>query len=254
MATKPPVGDQPVMFGTLLASKPKREGRSALGATLTSTVLHVTVIGGLVWATMAVGQEVLPEEVVTLLVPVEEEPPPPPPPPPPPDEIAPPPEVEVARGFLTLAPPDIVLPDIPPPQMNVRFDVRDFSGVGVQGGRADGDSTIRSVTAEDIDAAPTFTPYTVAPELRNRADVGRALERHYPPLLRDAGIGGTVLVWFFIDEEGRVVKTELNKTSGYEALDEAAMRVGDLMRFSPALNRDQKVPVWVALPISFQAR
>jgi outer membrane biosynthesis protein TonB len=36
--------------------------------------------------------------------------------------------------------------------------------------------------------------------------VQRALERNYPPLLRDAGIGGTPVVWFFIDENGRVLK------------------------------------------------
>jgi hypothetical protein len=50
--------------------------------------------------------------------------------------------------------------------------------------------------------APVFTPYTVRPSILNREEVTRALEREYPSLLRDAGIGGTVLVWFFIDEEG----------------------------------------------------
>ena len=60
------------------------------------------------------------------------------------------------------------------------------------------------VTTTDISAAPTFTPYTVRPDIKNRAEVARALEREYPPLLRDAGIGGTVQVWFFIDEQGAV--------------------------------------------------
>ena len=62
------------------------------------------------------------------------------------------------------------------------------------------------VTTTDISAAPTFTPYTVRPDIKNRDAVARALEREYPPLLRDAGIGGTVQVWFFIDEQGKVVK------------------------------------------------
>lgn len=102
--------------------------------------------------------------------------------------------------------------------------------------------------------APVFTPYTVAPELRNGTEVRRALERNYPPLLRDAGIGGNVLVWFFIDEQGRVQKTQLKQSSGHDALDEAALEVAEVMRFTPALNRDQKVPVWVSLPITFKAR
>ena len=108
--------------------------------------------------------------------------------------------------------------------------------------------------SEDISAAPRFTPFTVRPELKNRADVARLLERNYPPLLRDAGIGGETLVWFFIDESGRVQKTQINKSSGYDALDQAALAVAEQMEFSPALNRDKRVPVWVAIPIVFSSR
>ena len=51
---------------------------------------------------------------------------------------------------------------------------------------------------------PQFTPFTVRPEVQNRPEVQRALEREYPAGLREAGIGGTVRLHFFIDEEGRV--------------------------------------------------
>jgi periplasmic protein TonB len=78
--------------------------------------------------------------------------------------------------------------------------------------------------------------------------------RNYPPLLRDAGIGGTPVVWFFIDENGRVVRTQLSRSSGYPALDEAAINVAQVMQFSPALNRDRRVQVWVEIPIVFTAR
>ena len=56
----------------------------------------------------------------------------------------------------------------------------------------------------DISAAPVFTPMTVRPEIRNRPEVQAALMREYPAILRDAGIGGTVVVWFFITEDGVV--------------------------------------------------
>ncbi len=104
----------------------------------------------------------------------------------------------------------------------------------------------------DISAAPTFTPYTVQPGLKNEREVQRALEREYPPLLRDAGIGGTVKVHFFITEEGIVKDTRINESSGHSALDEAALRVADVFQFTPALNRDKKVPVWISLPITFK--
>jgi protein TonB len=110
------------------------------------------------------------------------------------------------------------------------------------------------VTSTDIAAAPVFTPYTVKPDIKNRDEVARALEREYPPLLRDAGIGGTVQVWFFIDETGKVQRTLVNATSGHKALDDAALKVGQIIEFTPAINRDKRVPVWISLPITFTTR
>ena len=106
----------------------------------------------------------------------------------------------------------------------------------------------------DISAAPQWTHVDVYPFLKNRDEVERALEREYPPLLRDAGIGGTTKVWFFIDETGELVKTEVHTSSGHQALDDAALKIADVYEFSPALNRDKPVPVWVALDITFKTR
>ena len=108
--------------------------------------------------------------------------------------------------------------------------------------------------ATDLSAAPTFTPFTVAPSILNRNEVIRAMEREYPPLLRDAGIGGSVIVYFFIDEDGSVQDFRIFESSGHQALDEAALAVANVYRFSAALNRDKKVPVWVQFPITFQVR
>jgi protein TonB len=106
-------------------------------------------------------------------------------------------------------------------------------------------------TTHDLAKAPTFTPYTVRPDIKNREEVRQALAREYPPLLRDAGLGGTVHVWFFIDEEGTVVRTQIHQSSGHGQLDEAALDVADVIQFTPALNRDKRVPVWISLPITF---
>ncbi len=106
----------------------------------------------------------------------------------------------------------------------------------------------------ELSAAPVFTPYTVQPDLKNRAEVARALEENYPPLLRDAGIGGTVQVWFFVDEEGVVQRLQIDEPSGHKALDDAALRVGSALQFTPALNRDKPVPVWISLPVTFSTR
>jgi len=108
------------------------------------------------------------------------------------------------------------------------------------------------VGSTDISAAPTFTPYTVAPRILNVDEVQRAMVREYPALLRDAGIGGTVRVYFFIDENGQVGDRRIDQTSGHQALDDVALAVAQVYRFSAAMNRDRVVPVWVSFPITFQ--
>jgi len=106
----------------------------------------------------------------------------------------------------------------------------------------------------DLSAAPVFTPMTVSPEILNRNEVQQALVRLYPSILRDAGIGGSVTVWFFISETGQVLDRRVSESSGQLTLDEAALDVADVFRFSPALNREEIVQVWIQLPITFQVQ
>ena len=160
-------------------------------------------------------------------------------------------------------PPEIEIP--PPPQRIARPAVPIVATADI-----DEDITIAPTTFEenpvedlppppaesehDISAAPTFTPMTVRPEIKNKTEVIRAMEREYPAILRDAGIGGRVVVWFFIDEGGRVRDTRVSQTSGHTSLDDAALKVADIYQFTPALNRDKKVQVWVQFPITFEVR
>lgn len=99
---------------------------------------------------------------------------------------------------------------------------------------------------------PTFIPYDVPPKLKNPSEIQRLLERGYPSQLRDAGIEGTVILWIFVDEQGAVQKTEVKESSGYEAMDEAALSTAEKMSFTPAMNRDKATPVWLAQPITFR--
>jgi len=108
----------------------------------------------------------------------------------------------------------------------------------------------------DLSDQPAFTPRTVEPELRaaQRAELQRHLERNYPSALRDAGIGGRVVLWVFINEQGRVQNTRVVETSGYPAFDALAQEALRAVTFSPAMNRDERVPVWIQLPIAYQVR
>jgi len=101
---------------------------------------------------------------------------------------------------------------------------------------------------------PVFTPYEVAPSVTNREEVAQSLSAEYPAHLRNAGIGGTVLVHLHINESGVVDEVLVSDSSGHVELDDAALRVARTFEFSPALNRDMQVAVWVQIPIQFQAR
>ncbi len=102
---------------------------------------------------------------------------------------------------------------------------------------------------------PRFIPYDVPPRLTNSRQVQQVLEREYPPLLKESGIGGEVIVWLYISEEGEVIDRQVRVdppgTSGYDALDAAALEGADVMEFTPAQNRDKTTAVWVQIPITF---
>jgi len=112
----------------------------------------------------------------------------------------------------------------------------------------------QEAATDPLAEGPSFTPFTVAPMILNREEVADAMVDNYPTMLRSAGIGGTVRVFFFIDETGVVKDYRIQQSSGHQALDDAALAVAGLYRFSPAMNRDKRVPVWVLFPIEFRVR
>lgn len=171
-------------------------------------------------------------------------------------------EAPVESAFAVVTVPDVPLP--PAPDM-VR---RPASPVIVAGANVD---VVPPSFGELWDSVPTLPPPPQAeevaarpsawtgpvqfpPHLVNRDEVEEALESHYPALLRDAGIGGRVRVSFFVIANGTVFERRILESSGHGRLDEAALAVADLMRFSPAMNRDTPVSVWVAFPIEFTTR
>ncbi len=99
---------------------------------------------------------------------------------------------------------------------------------------------------------PSFIPYDTPPVMDNRSAVIQAIARQYPRNLKDAGIGGRVELWLYINTEGLVEKSEVKTSSGHLLLDSAAEQVAPLMRFTPAKNRDKVTAVWVSQFVTFQ--
>lgn len=73
-------------------------------------------------------------------------------------------------------------------------------------------------------------------------------------MLREAGISGSVKLYIFVDESGNPAKSQVQKSSGYAQFDAAAAEVAHRMEFSPAMNRDKPVGVWIVQQIDFKAK
>jgi protein TonB len=256
------------MFNKLVASGSAKKSFWTAKTIAISVVLHGLLVAGAVAANAGYDPSAKKEEELVDFMEVKpdepkpeepkpEEPKPeePEPPKPEPEQVAPP----VVKGFQELQPPQEPPKDIPavdPNQQAVKAE--DFSGVGKAGGAADGiekgvaQSTAERETPPD-EGVYDISSVEVKPSLSNGSEVGRALERNYPPLLRDAGVGGTVSLRFRVNEDGRVDPATIEVVSSdNEQFSDAAKKVVERMRFRPAKVNDRPVKVLVELPITFQ--
>jgi TonB family protein len=113
-----------------------------------------------------------------------------------------------------------------------------------------GDSVV--VLSTTMSLQRNLAPQTsIPPRVRNPDEVLRAIAEEYPVELLARGRGGTVGVLFLVGSRGQVEEVRIGQVSAYTALDEAAMRVADIYRFTPAMRGPDPVPVWVSHAISF---
>jgi TonB family protein len=77
----------------------------------------------------------------------------------------------------------------------------------------------------------------------------------YPQALLDQGIEGQVLLRLFVDSAGTVIpdSTRVAESSGYPALDSAALAAAPDLRFSPALHQGRPVAAPFIQPVQFRS-
>ncbi|HEV3051347.1 MAG TPA: TonB family protein [Longimicrobium sp.] len=253
------------MFNKLVASEGRRKtGFWSPQNIVISLVLHGVLIAGLVTAGVSAENRRRSNEELVDFVEVEEEKPKEPepekpkepePPPPEPEPETPPP---VVKGFQTIVPPEEPPPTIAPPSANEQaVNEADFSGQGAEGGASNGveggvaQSTVQRETPPD-EGTYEMSAVEELPRPRNTADLARALQRNYPPLLRDAGVTGTVQVRMRVMEDGSVDASSISVTSStHEQFNDPSIRSVQRLRFSPAKVNGRPVKVWVELPIQW---
>lgn len=76
----------------------------------------------------------------------------------------------------------------------------------------------------------------------------------YPAALLAEGIGGKVILRMYVDTGGRIApdSTRIAESSGYPALDSAALRASPEFRFAPALRNGSPVASMFLQPVHFR--
>lgn len=236
---------RPDLFTHLFATRRSHPDKRDLAASVLSVLLHGGAVGAVIWASTALAPErpVAEPEPIPIFIATSET------------------VVPGNGGPRGGGPPgrSIVLPSFRAPDLDVPQQPGPIEDPwapprGGQPGLTDSSAAGQPRGGDAPGMRNGFVVSTVLPQLMNGAEVQRALERNYPAMLRDAGIGGRVTLWLLVDENGRVIETDLREASGQAAFDSAAARVGQIMRFSPGRNREDRVKVWVSLPIVFRTR
>jgi TonB family protein len=118
---------------------------------------------------------------------------------------------------------------------------------------------LAACTAKD-DGTVRITPGTDtsadAPDAAEQAPVAinPVSPVEYPAPLRDQGIEGRVLLRLYADSAGKLISdsTRIAESSGYPALDSAAIAGAPELRFSPALLRGRPVAGAFLQPVQFR--
>lgn len=210
------------MFDMLIESKPKKE--RTIGQTAISVVFHVILIFAAVKATQGAAEtvkKIVASETMAFLAP----PPPPEPEPPPPDAVAT--KNAPPQGFQTIQPPTSIPTSIPPIDLSQKFNAKDFSGKGIEGGISTGviGGTAPVITGESftVDQVDDPVQYINGPLPT------------YPPALRTAGIEGRVTMRYIVGADGKVEESTiqvLNSTN--KAFEAPAIEAIRKSNFKPA--------------------
>lgn len=96
-------------------------------------------------------------------------------------------------------------------------------------------------------------PITAPRELTTQQAATRdgASPFQYPEELWEAQVEGETMLRVFITERGMVDTVRVERTSGYEAFDSAALAGSRSLRFEPARRGTEPVAAWFILPVKF---
>jgi protein TonB len=230
------------MFNGLVASAPAAHtAPSALGVAA-SVVVHGLLIYAAVQATLGrePGPAVAEFDTSMVFIGAEEQE----------EQVPAAPELrldQLPSGFVALVAPVEVPTDIPPIDLTQRFDPRDFTGIGAE--------RPVDVLRPPGPAAAGPRPMYAEALVEEKPEIISSPPLEYPPLMRQAGIEGSVLVEVVIDETGRAEPGTIRVVqSTHPAFEPPARDVVLKSIYRPGRMYGEFVRVLVNVPVTFSIR
>jgi TonB family protein len=218
------------VFETLIESK-KKTDKKFFGLGFVSLTLHAALIAAAIVATVKAGQSDTKVKTDTTLVFLEQ------------TQQKPPEQQPVQldiplKGFQNVVAPTEIPTDIPPINLQEKFDPKDYSGSGVEGGVGNGMVPTGEVFAENL--------------VEEKPSVLSATPASFPEMLKAAGIQGRVIVQAIIDTSGRAepgsVKIIQSPNPGF---DQGSRNYVLHALFRPARVHGRAVRVLIQIPIDY---
>ncbi len=228
-------------YGAYDLKKNYRKYLSRAGAL--AVLLHLSALGAY-WGSIYLATEEEPTRVVRILKYSELGPPPSL------TSANAPPAISVAAAAVK---PSVGIPVAVPdaevsPEQTIATQ-EEMAQVGPILGEGDGGG-VQQVIEEDIQIEdegppPDFVAFDKPPVPIKQA------KPVYPDIARKAGLQGTVIVKLWIDKEGKVKRAEILKSDS-DVFNQPAIDAAMQFVFTPALQRDRPVPVWLSMPFRFR--
>jgi len=222
------------VFDVLIESKRKKTTKKSFGVGVVSLTVHTAIIAAAVYATLNAGQTDNTVKVDTAMVFIDQQ-----------QQQKPPEQQPVQldvplKGFQTVVAPEVIPTNIPPVNLQEKFDPKDYSGTGVEGGLATG-------------IVPTGNEVFMEAIVEEKPSVLSGPQPQYPELLRQAGIQGRVMVQAIIDTTGRAEPPSLKVISSPNpGFDQPAKTYVLKALFRPARVHGRAVRVLINIPIDFK--
>lgn len=221
------------MFDKLIESKHHSDKKRMFGVGFFSLVMHTVLIAGAIYATLGATEANTDVLVDTTMVYLNQ---------PQQQEEEQPKVVQLdvqLKGFQTVVAPTTIPTDIPPINLEEKFDPRDYTGTGVEGGIGTG-------------VVPSSDQVYAEAVVEEKPEMLSGPPPEYPQLLRTAGIEGQVVVQVIIDTMGRAEPASLKIVrSPNPGFDQPVKNAVLRALFRPARVHGRAVRVLVAIPYNF---